>query len=151
LKFFSPGITEADESVTEIVRPKKKKSLNAKKPEEKKYNIEEVKEIVARALREQEEQLREEYNQILSDRLQGFFLNYPFNSQFILLFLIPLRRTISRFRSVQRGLHLSPNQRKRLQLYVMRRGWVIYLFIQNLCEERTNILQPEPARRIGVK
>jgi len=42
-------------------------------PKEKVFTIEEVKELLDKALKEQEARLREEYDQILADRLQEQF------------------------------------------------------------------------------
>ena len=50
--------------------------------EEKLFTYDEVKEIVSRALYVKEDQLREEYNQILFERLQGFF--FPHKKNFVL-------------------------------------------------------------------
>jgi hypothetical protein len=68
-------------------------------PSEKLYTLDEVKGIVAKALQQKEEELRQEYDEILLFRLQGWLTNLSFLS-FSFLFFLPFR-AISKLHSIQ--------------------------------------------------
>uniref|UniRef100_A0A7S4NTM2 Akirin n=1 Tax=Paramoeba aestuarina TaxID=180227 RepID=A0A7S4NTM2_9EUKA len=69
--FFPPREIEKDvsEKVTDIVRTKRRQKREPGK-QERLFTLDEVKEIVAKAVAEREEEIRLEYNEILSRRLQ---------------------------------------------------------------------------------
>ena len=69
---------DVSEMLPEIIRTSTKKKYQFN-PMGITYTYEEVKQILSIAIQEQESQLREEYNQILSEKLHGlklFFRNY---------------------------------------------------------------------------
>ena len=88
--FFPLQDKDVSEKVSDIVRTSSNVNRRKQKQKEgeKMFTLEEVKEIVAKAVAEREEEIRLEYTDILSRRLQGFSF-FPLLLFFLFLSLLP--------------------------------------------------------------